>query len=117
MEKFEKRRQEEKEQVEKQRRMQEHQTRGSRDDFGHMNVSSEEAEDDELDWLTELSAIKPKCAGCSFLAKQLYKIQKELKKLNEKQHRRKVNTTEFSCSPLSPHPLHKSLPKCPENKI
>ena len=89
--------------MEKQRRMQEYQTRGSRDDVGHMNDSSEEAEDDELDWLTELSAVKPKCAGCSFLAKQLYKIQKELKTLNEKQHRSKVNTTEFSCS-LSPPP-------------
>lgn len=76
--------------MEKQRHMQGHHTGDSRDDVGHISDPSEEAEDNELDWLTELSEIKPKCAGCSFLAKQVYQLQKELKKLNEKCPWRKV---------------------------
>ena len=62
--------------------------------------SSEEAEDNELDWLTELSEIKPKCAGCSFLAKQVYQLQKELKELNEKCHRSKVIYTSTWVPPI-----------------
>lgn len=76
--------------MEKQRHMQGHHTGDSRDDVGHISDPSEEAEDNELDWLTELSEIKPKCAGCSFLAKQVYQLQKELKELNEKCPWRKV---------------------------
>ena len=97
---LEKKRKEEKERVEKQRRMQGHHTGDSGDDVGHISDPSEEAEDNELDWLTELSEIKPKCAGCSFLAKQVYQLQKELKELNEKCHRSKVIYTSTWVPPI-----------------
>lgn len=53
----------------------------------------EETEDDDPDWLTKLSEIQEKCAGCCFLAQQVLKIQTELEKeLARKQYKGKVNT-------------------------
>ena len=53
----------------------------------------EETEDDDPDWLTKLSEIQEKCAGCCFLAQQVLKIQTELEReLARKQYKGKVNT-------------------------
>lgn len=63
-----------------------HQEDGGRGD-------EEETEDDDPDWLTKLSEIQEKCAGCCFLAQQVLKIQTELEKeLARKQYKGKVNT-------------------------
>lgn len=63
-----------------------HQEDGGRGD-------EEETEDDDLDWLTKLSEIQEKCAGCCFLVQQVLKIQTELEKeLARKQYKGKLNT-------------------------
>ncbi|KAM7442564.1 hypothetical protein ABFA07_008501 [Porites harrisoni] len=60
-----------------------HQEDGGRGD-------EEETEDDDPDWLTKLSEMQEKCAGCCFLAQQVLKIQTELEKeLARKQYKGK----------------------------